>query len=106
MPDCGGASLMPWVYALTLTDYTDPGQIQTDWKENIPGNASVQNDHGGVTVSGTKAVIVSTRNNPDFTAMENLSYVSTISESKEIPSRGTSDFDPPIDLGNGIQLME
>jgi hypothetical protein len=97
---------MPWVYTLTLSEYTDAVTIQTDWEENIPGNATVQNDVGGVTVSGRRAVIVSQRNNPKYKEMDNLSYVDSITEDKEIPKRSDSDFDPPIDLGNGIQLVE
>lgn len=97
---------MPWVYTLSLTAYTDASTLQTDWEENISGNATVQNDVGGVTVSGRRAVIVSTRNNPDFAEMENLDYVASISEHKEIPPRGTADFDPPIQLGNGFELAE
>lgn len=97
---------MPWVYTLQLTQYQDAGTIQNDWENNIPGNPSVQNDYGGVTVSGTRCVIVSTRNNPDFAEMENLSYVRRITEDKEIPSRGTSDFDPPVSLGHGLELTE
>jgi hypothetical protein len=97
---------MPWVYTLRLTEFVEADTIGTDWEENIPGNGTVQNDHGGVTVVGRRAVIVSTRNNPDYAEMENLEYIESITESKEIPSRGTSDFAPPISLGHGIQLAE
>lgn len=97
---------MPWVYTLTLVSNTDALTIQNDWENNISGNAKVNNSHGGVTVSGRRCVIVSERNNPDFAEMANLEYVSDIFESKEIPSRGTSDFEPPIELGHGIELVE
>lgn len=101
---------MPWVYTLSLSEDRDAKTVQNDWENNIPGNASVVNDHGGVTVStrinGTVAVIVSQRNNPDFNEMANLRYVESISEHKEIPSRGQSAFEPPIALGHGITLVE
>lgn len=97
---------MPWVYKLKLADYRDAETIQTDWNENIPGNASVLNDLGGVTVVDTRAVIVSERNNPEFEDMATLSYVQAISEQKQIPARSDADFDPPIVLAHGVRLME
>lgn len=97
---------MPWVYTLRLTEYTDAGTVQSDWEDNTPGSNSVENGLGGVTVAGQRAVIVSQRHNPEYGNMTDLGYVSSIAESHEIPSRGDAGFDPPIDLGNGIQLTE
>jgi len=101
---------MAWVYTLQLTRVKEPDTIHTDWENNIPGNAVVKNDHGGVCVTsridGVRAVIVSQRNNPEYEEMETLDYVRSITESKEIPNRGDSEFDPPIELGQGITLLE
>lgn len=97
---------MPWVYTLYLAEPVSASIVQNDWENNIPGNAKVQNDHGGVTITGSVGVIVSQRNNPDYQEMSTFSYVSSITEEKEIPSRGDSEFEPPIELGHSIELRE
>lgn len=97
---------MPWVYTLQLLAFRSASAIQSDWKNQTAGDPVVANDLGGVTVGDRRAVIVSTRNNPGYEDMENLSYVHSITKHKEIPSRSDTSFEPPIDLGNGFQLSE
>ena len=97
---------MPWVYNLNLTEYRNAKEIKDDWENNIPGNANVVNDYGGVSVFGEKCVIVSERNNPEYEEMEELDYVRDINERKEIQNREDSDFDLPIGLGFGFELKE
>lgn len=96
---------MPWVYTLELSDYRDASKVQSDWQAIT--SEGIANDHGGVTVSGSKAIVVSTPREPNFGDMATSnSYVESISESHEIPSRGSSNWSPPHDLGHGIQLVE
>lgn len=97
---------MPWVYKVDLKNAVRPEEVQQDWEKQTTGNAIIDNSHGGVSVLGTRCIIVSQRNNPDFKQMENILYVENITEYKEIPSRGTEAFDPPVELGFGIELAE
>lgn len=89
---------MPWVYTLTLVGYRDAWEIKQDWEENIPGNANVIDEYGGVTVrSNGSCVIVSQRNSPEYEEMTDFEYVVSITEHKELPA------DPePQELGLGI----
>lgn len=89
---------MPWVYLLELDGYRDAEVIQSDWEATTPGSESVKNDLGGVTASGRRAVIVSERHNPEFFRMQNLDYVFSINEHKEIPPNPSA----PVELGQGI----
>lgn len=95
---------MSWIYKLTLTEYRDAGTVQSDW-QSIAGE-QIAHDLGGVTVSGTRAVVVSTPREPNYADMGTFDYVTSVSEHKEIPGRESEDFDPPISLGHGIDLVE
>lgn len=96
---------MPYVYTLELTSYRDAGTIQADW-QSIAGEA-IAHSYGGVTVSGNRAVVVSTPREPNYGDMETtFGYVASVTEHKEIPKRSDSSFDPPLDLGYGFTLAE
>ena len=77
---------MPWIYRLTLAEYTNAKTLQSDWDDVTPGSGSVENPNGGVQVFGTRAVIISTRHNSDYQNMADKSYVVSISERCEINS--------------------
>lgn len=91
---------MPWVYKLDLVEFRDAATIQSEWEARTPGNGSVNNRLGGVTVSGRRAVIVSKRHNPEHENMADLAYVEAVSEHKEIPA----DPDKPVELGHGFAV--
>lgn len=95
---------MPWVYTLTLSVPVDAIRIQNDWHNNIPGTAQVLNEYGGVAIRGKDAIIVSQRNNPDYEAMGDLSYVASIGEYKEIPNSSDAEFEVPIELAPGFEI--
>lgn len=77
---------MPWIYKLELTEYREADVVQDDWTATVPGDNPVNNANGGVQVLGSSAAIVSDRKNPEYGDMENLDYVRTITEDREIPS--------------------
>lgn len=96
---------MPWVYTLTLSEYRSAEVIQADWKA-IAGEV-IAHSYGGVTVSNTQAVVVSSPREPNYADMSTTySYVKSVAEHKEIPSRSNSSFDPPLELAFGIGLAE
>lgn len=87
---------MPWVYTLTLTEYRDAGTVQSDWQSIAAGQLA--HAYGGVTVIGTKAVVISTPREPNYADMEGFGYVSSVTEHKELPSNP----DGPMELGYGF----
>lgn len=97
---------MPRVYTLVLSKFTDAGTIRDDWETTIGEDGAVHDDYGGVTVAGRRAVIVSSAASDSYGKMADLDYVSSITESKDIPSREDPAFDAPVSLGHGIQLRE
>jgi hypothetical protein len=91
------------VYAIDLLRPVGALEMRDDWDAIV--GAPIRPDLGGVTVAGRRGVIVSDETT-EFAKMEDMPYVSTITEHKAIPERTDDEFDTPIELGKGIVLTE
>lgn len=89
---------MPWVYTLALAQNRGAETVQSDWQSIA--NEQVAHDHGGVTVVGLRAIVVSTEREPNYADMESFGYVLAVSEHKEIPENS----DSPVKLARGFTL--
>lgn len=93
-----------WIYILKLNEKVSVQQIKEDWEENHNPDKP-----RGISQAGDEAVITSTPRDSkysDFT--DEVDYVDSITEYKEIPNPSSDSWDPPYSVhpDGVVELLE
>lgn len=97
---------MVWVYEVFCRGPVSAARIRDDFDAIAGGNPRIDTDQGGVSTLGRWGIVVTNKRAPKYEEMTQQDYVLDITETRELPDRADPDFSVPVQLRQGITLIE